>query len=115
MSTTCTYHCSPCGRHFHSLEAFDLHHERDHTGWPHCLDPLDLLDRDGRARLAALTKNGECRVYAEVKRGVTIWTTAGSVERGRRRREKAPESPAQTHSGPPTPSGKETATSGKAS
>jgi hypothetical protein len=25
----CKYHCSPCGRHFHSLEAFELHINRD--------------------------------------------------------------------------------------
>lgn len=25
----CKYHCSPCGRHFHSLEAFELHLRRD--------------------------------------------------------------------------------------
>lgn len=25
----CRYHCSPCGRHFHSLQAFDMHLRRD--------------------------------------------------------------------------------------
>ena len=109
MSTTCTYHCSPCGRHFHSLEAFDLHHERDHTGWPHCLDPLDLLDRDGKARLVALTEAGECRVHSETKRGVTIWTSARSADAVARWRAKAPQGPTQAHSGPPTPSSKGTA------
>jgi hypothetical protein len=63
------------------LDAFDIHHEHDETGWPHCLDPLDLRDRDGRDRLEALTHDGECRVYAEVKHDVTIWTTAGSREK----------------------------------
>jgi hypothetical protein len=75
VSLTCTNHCSQCGRHFHSLEAFDVHHEHDETGWPVCLDPLDLEDRDGRSRLIALGV-GECRVYPEVERDVTIWTTA---------------------------------------
>jgi hypothetical protein len=85
MATTCTYHCSQCGRHFHSLDGFDVHHERDDTGWPVCLDPLDLIDRDGRVRLEVVTTDGECRVYAEVQRGVTIWTTAGARERGAKR------------------------------
>lgn len=75
-ATTCTSHCSQCGRHFHSLKAFDAHHDRDDTGWPVCLDPLDLVDRDGRERLVALTEHGECRMYAEFQRDVTIWTHA---------------------------------------
>ena len=60
-ATTCTNHCSQCGRHFHSLEAFDIHHDHDETGWPVCLAPVDLLDRDDRMRLVALTEHGECR------------------------------------------------------
>ena len=80
--TTCTGHCSQCDRHFHSLEAFDLHHERDDTGWPACLDPLDLEDRDGKPRLQALTTEGECRMYPpKVERGVTIWTLPRNLER----------------------------------
>jgi hypothetical protein len=75
--TNCTYHCSPCGRHFHSLNAFDAHHEHDETGWPICLDPLDLEDRDGKPRLVALTHDGACRMYADAEQyGVTVWTTA---------------------------------------
>lgn len=91
-ATTCTNHCSLCGRHFHSLAAFDVHHERDEDGWLVCLDPLDLRDRDGRERLAALTELDECRVYAELEHGVTIWTLAGSLERVARWRENAPQS-----------------------
>ena len=72
-TVTCTNHCSQCGRCFHSLEAFDAHHERDADGWPVCLDPLDLRDRDGKDRLVALTGDGECRVCAEVRRPVTGW------------------------------------------
>jgi hypothetical protein len=79
--TTCTNHCSQCGRHFHSLAAFDTHHQRDDTGWPVCLDPVDLVDRDGRERLVALTEHGECRMYADAQRDVTIWTTAQSAEK----------------------------------
>jgi hypothetical protein len=92
---TCRYHCSPCGRCFHSLDAFDAHHQRDEDGWPQCLDPLDLVDRGGRERLEALTEHGECRVYADVKRDVTIWIVAGSRERVARWREKASESAPQ--------------------
>lgn len=83
--TTCTNHCSQCGRHFHSLEAFDTHHSHDETGWPVCLDPLDLVDRDGRERLVALSRDGECRIYAKVEHHVTIWTVAG-YERARQLR-----------------------------
>lgn len=79
-TTTCTHHCSQCGRCFHSLESFDLHHEHDESGWPVCLDPLDLRDRDGLERLVTSTTAGECRVYATVNRSATIWTTARSAE-----------------------------------
>lgn len=81
---TCTYHCSSCGLCFHSLNAFDAHRVGDfgsddpETG-RRCLHPLDL---DGR--LVALGV-GECRVYAEVKRGRTIWTHGGDLARMRRR------------------------------
>lgn len=92
MTITCTNHCGQCSRHFHSLEAFDLHHARDESGWPICLDPIDLVDRDGRERLVALTTRGECRIYERVV-GVTIWTVVG-YERARRLR-KAPESSGQ--------------------
>ena len=81
MSTTCTNHCGQCGRHFHSLEAFDLHHEHDETGWPVCLGPVDLKDRDGRERLALLTDEGECRMYADVKTKVAIWTLPRNLTR----------------------------------
>lgn len=89
MATNCTYHCSVCGRHFHSLGGFDLHHERDSAGWPHCMDPVDLQDRDGRPRLEALTHSGICRVYGD-QHGVTVWTVAGSRERLARVHGKAP-------------------------
>ena len=90
MSTNCTNHCGACGRHFHSLSGFDLHHQRDANGWPHCMDPLDLQDRDGRPRLEALTHDGICRMYREEQRGVTVWTVAGSRERLARVHGKVP-------------------------
>ena len=83
-ATTCTNHCSQCGRHFHSVKAFDVHHDHDANGWPVCLDPLDLEDRDGKPRLEALTTVGECRMYAVTQTGVTIWTVTGSREVGQR-------------------------------
>jgi len=77
---TCTNHCGACGRHFHSLKAFDLHRIGDYASNDpetrrRCADPLDLEDRDGRPRLIALGL-GECRMRAEVLHDVTIWTTA---------------------------------------
>jgi hypothetical protein len=83
MSTTCTYHCASCGRHFHSIDSFDLHKAHDKNGWPYCLDPLDLQDRDGRPRLEALTTDGICRAY-ETLHNVTVWTVAGSREKARK-------------------------------
>src|SRR5437764_1961102 len=59
----CSKKKSCCGRHFHSLAAFDAHHTRGEDGWPVCLDPIDLEDRDGKPRLEALTTDGECRAY----------------------------------------------------
>ena len=81
----CTNHCGQCHRCFHSLEAFDSHHVRDETGWPICLAPLDLFDRDGEERLVALTEVGECRMYDKIETGVTIWTVAAKLERQRAR------------------------------
>jgi hypothetical protein len=104
MSLTCTYHCSPCGRHFHSLEAFDMHHERDADGWPRCLDPVDLLDRDGRVHLVELGR-GECRMYQPgrpIERDVVIWTSARSVGRAAARFTDSAESLAQATGGEKT-------------
>lgn len=100
MTTTCTYHCSRCRAHFHSLEAFDAHRQGDfnsndlETG-RQCVHPLDLLDADGRQRLSTLTRDGECRMYDDgsgtrIQRQVTIWTlrqtercpTLGNQRRG---------------------------------
>jgi hypothetical protein len=77
MAAHCRYHCSPCGRHFSSLDAFDLHHVRDDTGWPVCVDPIDLEEMKGKPILAVLTTDGVCDVYAEKVENVTIWARAG--------------------------------------
>lgn len=84
-TVTCTNHCSACSRCFHSLAAFDAHHIHDEAGWPICLAPVDLLDRDGEERLVALSEVGECRMYDKVETGVTIWTVAAKLERQRTR------------------------------
>ena len=95
-TVTCTNHCGACHRHFHSLDAFDLHHDHDADGRTFCLDPVDLVDRGGKQRLEALTTAGECRVYAQTRYGVTIWIVAGSRERARGVwHADAPESPVQ--------------------
>jgi hypothetical protein len=92
-AVTCTNHCGSCHRHFHSLDAFDAHHRRDEEGWVVCLDPVDLVDLTGKDRLEALTEHGECRMYTDVQRNVTIWTVAGSREKAARWRARASESP----------------------
>ena len=86
MSTTCTYHCTSCGCHFHSLKAFDAHRQGDHASndpelGRHCVHPLDLVDKEGAMRLEALTEYGVCNVYPPYPRDVTIWTHAGLAER----------------------------------
>jgi hypothetical protein len=68
-TTTCTNHCSACGRHFHSLNAFDRHRTGTYgepIGPEHgrrCLHPLDVLASDGESRFEAPTDDGECRMY----------------------------------------------------
>ena len=65
----CTYHRSPCGRHFHSLAAFDVHRTGDYAApvgskrGRRCLSPIEVLDRNGNERFLALTEDGACRVY----------------------------------------------------
>jgi hypothetical protein len=53
---TCTFHCSECQAHFHSLEAFDLHRAGDHASGRVCLEP-DECDR-----LVVATADGACRL-----------------------------------------------------
>jgi hypothetical protein len=68
MTTRCTSHCSNCGLHFHSLEAFDAHRTGSHTEGRYCLHPYDL---DGK--LTPLTTTGDCRMYDPAQAGVTVW------------------------------------------
>jgi hypothetical protein len=67
-TTTCTYHCSACHVHFHSLESFDAHR----TGpWERrrCIDPA------GSERFASLTSEGRCDTYPRsVDHRAVVWT-----------------------------------------
>jgi hypothetical protein len=83
---TCTNHCSKCSRHFHSLEAFDAHRTGDYSSndpeiGRRCLSPIEVVDTDGNPRMVELSELGECRMYHDVERPVTIWTLARNVER----------------------------------
>ena len=90
---TCTYHCSYCGRHFHSLLAFDYHRVGDYAepigseDGRRCLSPIEVLDTRGRFRLE-IWATGVCRMGGDNRDGsarsgdrVPIWTTAGLAER----------------------------------
>jgi hypothetical protein len=78
-TTTCTYHCSACGAHIHSLEAFDAHRQGDYapsdpeTG-RHCAHPLDI---DGR--LAPLTVLAHSEGGTDRARGVMAGRGDGDV------------------------------------
>lgn len=79
---TCTHHCATCDRHFHGLEAFDLHRgfvnpKVEDWATRVCLDP-ERVRRDGNPELAPWTTDGVCRItpredWDEPARGVTIW------------------------------------------
>jgi hypothetical protein len=85
MSTThCTNHCTTCGRHFHSLEAFDAHRTGDHReplgseAGRRCIAPIECVDGHGEPKLVPLAENGVCRLGdAGAEIGVTVWTQAG--------------------------------------
>ena len=91
MTVHCTYHCGGCGRHFHSLKAFDKHRVGDHASNDpetrrRCVSPLDL---DGQ--LEPLTAEGVCIIGGAVQEdGITIWTHGKDRARIRARH-------AQTH------------------
>lgn len=54
---SCRFHCSPCGRHFLSLKAFDFHRSGPYSGQRICLDPADLPER-----FRMLTEEGVCKL-----------------------------------------------------
>ncbi len=85
----CTNHCSRCGLHFHSVEAFDAHREGDYASndpelGRHCVHPLDKQGKDGRTPFITLTTVGVCAMYADnALSDVRIWSMGASVERAR--------------------------------
>ena len=86
-ATTCTYHCGACGRHFHSLAAFDAHRIGDYASndpeiGRHCVSPLDV-HKDGVMVHDRLTETGVCRLGEAPETDCTIWTMRGSTERAR--------------------------------
>jgi hypothetical protein len=96
MIITCTYHCSTCGQHFHSLAAFDRHRVGSldasiPVGSEHgrrCLHPLDVQRANGEAYFEPLTTSGECRMYDDgaqtnVEHGVTVWALSKTAAQRR--------------------------------
>lgn len=78
---TCTNHCAGCGSHFHSLTAFEAHRQGEFGVERYCEEPADLRNRKGEPRLAPLSTDGSCLIYAhKPKHGVTIWTEAKARE-----------------------------------
>jgi hypothetical protein len=68
------------------LEAFDAHRVGDYSSSDpeigrHCLSPIEVVDTDGNPRMLALSETGECGMYREVERPVTVWTLARNVDR----------------------------------
>lgn len=64
-SSSCTYHCAACGRHFASLTAFDRHRV---GSWEDrsCSDPEEL-------EMAGVA--GTCNLTSDRKHKGTVWTT----------------------------------------
>jgi hypothetical protein len=57
MSAQCRYHCSSCGSHFTSLEAFDAHHE----GAGETLRPCEFPGADSLVEREGVCKISEYR------------------------------------------------------
>lgn len=67
----CRFHCAACGSHHASLESFDLHRQGDRTAGEgrRCVEPLD------EPGFHLVTDEGVCRMYAEPREPVRIWTS----------------------------------------
>jgi hypothetical protein len=96
----CSYHCSGCGSHFSSLEAFDLHRtgsfqESTRACW----------GEECEGKLVPKTEHGICKLGGHDERwqGVVIWQSArwvGHHPRGRSARAAASETAATPVSDP---------------
>lgn len=88
----CTNHCSACGAHFHSTDAFDRHRQGDFASDDpklarRCVHPLAKRDSRGRSPFVVLT-TGTCDLYPDdVRHGQLIWTLSSGLESARRLRE----------------------------
>jgi hypothetical protein len=77
----CRCHCSSCGGHFASLDAFDAHRRgrfgdpHGSAGGRHCAPVPDLVDDADFESVA-----GICRIYDE-EGPALIWRRAGSADR----------------------------------
>ena len=92
----CTYHCSSCGLHLHSLQAFDAHRVGSYAEGRRCEHSLDLLDKHGRPLLVPLTEEGVCAIgrnTLEPLNGVSVWVDARSHERVAQRFSRAESGP----------------------
>lgn len=73
MTVPCTHHCRACGRHFHSLEAFDAHHQREFEDGPRlaCFVP----DTDDEVANRYVGFQGECHISDPTKPDLdcTVW------------------------------------------
>lgn len=78
---TCTDHCTPCGRHFHSLAAFDAHLIISDAGVEH-VDPLTTTYAKGKYQgqpmVQVWTDEGYCKlgVAKQTLHPVTIYQSA---------------------------------------
>lgn len=80
-TTTCRYHCSSCGTHFTSLEAFDAHRHHEigvhPKGWRGVLSTRCLAPED----VGLTAESGECRLGPRVLKGEPLWHDADARDR----------------------------------
>lgn len=79
----CGFHCGGCGRHFASLEAFDLHRDGTYDA-RRCADPNDVEGKTPRTRLVPKDTDGICAMGDDEVHGVTVWQTEAANEAGRK-------------------------------
>jgi hypothetical protein len=61
-----TGHCSGCHRTFSGISTFDAH-QRIVDGRNVCLDPAELIDKNGRPRFRTFTDKAGCEVWRSAK------------------------------------------------